>query len=203
MLRKPNKPPTDPASYRPISLLDVQAKILEKIISHRLKLHLENTQQLNPHQYGFRPGRSTEDVIITSLFFLDTHHRQGKKTASISLDIQKAFDKVWHSGLIYKIHNHFNIPSITQKLLSNYIIERQYNIHHKDKYSRPFTSTAGVPQGSSISPILFNMYINDNPQPLRGNNATTLQYADDLTILRCIFGQVHLFHLFHLFIFFS
>ena len=78
MLRKPNKPPTDPASSRPISQLDVQIKILEKIhISHRLKIHLENTQQLNPHQYRFRPGRSTKDVIITS--FLFGHPSQTRK----------------------------------------------------------------------------------------------------------------------------
>ena len=58
----------------------------------------------------------------------------------------------------------------------------QYKIHYKNKTSIPFTSTAGVPQGSAISSILFNMYINDNPQPIRAND-TTLQYADDLTIL--------------------
>ena len=183
LLTKPNKDLTDPSSYRPISLLDIQAKIFEKIMAHRLKTYLENTQQLNPQQFGFRPGRSIEDIIITALLFLDTHHRQHKKTASISLDIQKAFDKVWHAGLIYKLYNNYNLPDITRKLLSNFIIDRQYSIIHNSKTSTPFFSSAGVPQGSAMSPLIFNLYINDLPQPLRENNTLILQYADDLTIL--------------------
>ena len=183
LLKKPNKDLTDPSSYRPISLLDIQAKIFEKIMAHRLKTFLENTQQLNTQQFGFRPGRSIEDIIITTLLFLDTHHRQHKKTASISLDIQKAFDKVWHAGLIYKLHNNVDLPDITRKLISNFIIDRQYSIIHNSKISTPFHSTAGVPQGSAMSPLIFNLYINDIPQPLRENNTLILQYADDLTIL--------------------
>ena len=76
LLTKPNKDITDPTSYRPISLLDIQAKIFEKLMAHRLKIHLENTQQINQQQFGFRPGRSIEDIIITTLLFLDTHHKQ-------------------------------------------------------------------------------------------------------------------------------
>ena len=183
LLNKPNKDPTDPTSYRPIALLDILSKILEKIIAHRLKLYLENTNQLNINQFGFRPNKSTEDIIITSLYFLDTHHKQNKKTAAVTLDIQKAFDRVWHGGLIYKLHNNFNLPPLTQKLLSHYIIDRKYQITHRNTKSFQFTSQAGVPQGSALSPTLFNLYINDMPDPKKPNNTILLQFADDITLL--------------------
>ena len=100
---KPGKPSTDPTSYSPIALINLLAKMLEKIVAFKLRTYLENTLQMNPSQFIFRPGRSTENIIHTTLYFLDSYQKLKKKTASASLDVEKAFDRVWHQGLIYNI----------------------------------------------------------------------------------------------------
>ena len=181
LILKPLKPPTDPKSYRPISLLEPFSKLFEKILTYRLRNHLEG-RQMNPNQYGFRPDRSTEQIIHLSLQYLDLYHSKRKKTASISLDVAKAFDTVWHDGLIFKIFNHYNLPGLIKKILSNFLTDRLYTIIHNSTHSRQFTSKAGVPQGSVLAPLLYILYTNDTPQTLH-QNSVCLQYADDITIL--------------------
>ena len=137
---------------------------------------------MNPSQYGFRLCRSTENIIYTTFFYLDSYHKLKKKTATASLDVEKAFDRVWHSGLTYKIFNQYHMPIITKKLLSNFITERKYNIINGHITSRQFHSEAGVLQGSSLSPTLYILYTNDTPNPL-DDRTIFMQYADDITIL--------------------
>ena len=73
-----NPHPTLPTSYRPIALITLLSKILEKIIAHRLRNYLEGTGQMNLQQHGFRSGKSTEDIIIKSLFYIDTYTNLNK-----------------------------------------------------------------------------------------------------------------------------
>ena len=115
------------------------AKIFEKIISHRLKQYLETTHQMNPQQYGFRSNRCTEDIIQQTIKYIDTYCKLNKKTTTVSLDVEKVFDKVWHQGLTFKIHNHYNLPLITKKLLSNFILERTYTLLSSIRTQNPLT----------------------------------------------------------------
>ena len=181
LIPKPQKPSTDPKSYRPISLLEPFSKLLEKIITYRLRNHMEG-RQMNPNQFGFRPAKSTEHIIHLTLQYLDLYQHKCKKTASISLDVAKAFDTVWHDGLVFKIFNHYNLPLLTKKLLSNFLSNRHYKIIHNNIYSKSFSSKAGVPQGSVLSPLLYILYTNDTPQTIH-ENSIYFQYADDITIL--------------------
>ena len=171
----------DPTKYRPITLLETFSKLIERIISNRLKNHIEG-RQVNPNQFGFRPNKCTENIIFLAAYYLDLYTLKNKKTASVSLDITKAFDKVWHSGLIFKLFTQYQLPELTKILLTHFLIGRQYQITHRNKLSFTFTSSAGVPQGSVLSPTLFIMYTNDTPSPLN-NTTLTMHYADDITTL--------------------
>ena len=96
LLPKTGKHTTVPKNYRPITLLEPIAKLFEKIINARLRSHLENTDQLNKNQYGFRPKRSIQDVIFYTSAYIEKHYTQNNQKVSITcLDVEKAFDRVW------------------------------------------------------------------------------------------------------------
>ncbi|GFV78552.1 RNA-directed DNA polymerase from mobile element jockey [Trichonephila clavipes] len=106
-----------------------------------------------------------------------------KTTGAVSLDIQKAFDRVWINGLTFNFIS-YNFPppfSLTHLLLS-YIINHTFTVHVNDTYSDPKAHTPGVVQGSLLEPILFNLYLNDIPSYTLTN---INMYADDTSISAC------------------
>lgn len=183
LIPKPGKATTDPKNYRPICLLESLAKVMEKILNHRLRCHLINTGQMNPQQYGFLPGKSTQEATYIATQFLMKHKEQEeRKVAGLSLDVAKAFDTVWLQGLKYKLSCQFDLPDTFRRLLCSYVDERTYAITHRGALSTDFRNRAGVPQGSALSPTLYIMFVNDVPGP-RNRDVVTLQYADDITVL--------------------
>ena len=182
MIPKPQKDPHNPANYRPISLLEILGKTFERINNKRLRLFLEDEDLLNDKHFGFRPLRSTQDILNITTNYLHINKHTKQKTALLTKDVQRAFDTVWHVGLKYKICNQFNLPIITQKLLCNYLDDRRTKIKFQNHFSNYFNLNAGVPQGSVLAPTLFIIFTNDLPNPIY-NDTLTLQYADDVTLL--------------------
>ena len=180
LIEKPEKDPHLPENYRPISLLSIIGKTFERILNRRLRLHLDAYELLSPQQFGFRSHASTEDALNTIIAYCQNSPRH--KVALVTKDVKKAFDTVWHTGLKYKICNNFRLPSLTKKLLSNFLEDRRTRIKHLNAFSIFFNTKAGVPQGSVLSPTLFNMYTADLPRPIH-NDSLTIQYADDVTQL--------------------
>ena len=107
MLLKPNKLPSLTTSYRPISLISSIMKLFERVIEQRLRSHLEHIGFINKHQSGFRKAKSTDDDLF-----------RGEHVVAAILDVEKAFDNIWHNGLRFKIFkldlpNKMNIGSLT------------------------------------------------------------------------------------------
>uniref|UniRef100_A0A1Y1KUU7 Reverse transcriptase domain-containing protein n=1 Tax=Photinus pyralis TaxID=7054 RepID=A0A1Y1KUU7_PHOPY len=175
MLPKPGKNLTNPSSYRPISLLPTMAKIFERALLARLLPRIT----MRDEQFGFRPGHSTTLQIIKLIDQVVEAANRGKTSVALSLDNERAFDKVWKVSLLVKLHRTQEIPPATIQLLHSYLDGRTFRVRVQDHLSQRKTADAGVPQGGCLSPILFNTFINDAPKPPNVNYAL---YADDLLI---------------------
>ena len=141
---------------------------MEKCIFKHMYNYFRDNDLIYKYQYGFLPGCST------------THHLvKGLKVQMVFGDISKAFDKVWHAGLLFKLKN----MGITEELLawiSNYLLDRQQRVVLQGESSCWADINGGVPQGSVLGPLLFLVYINDMEEGL--TSKLTL-FADDNLLL--------------------
>ncbi|GFX14542.1 probable RNA-directed DNA polymerase from transposon X-element [Trichonephila clavipes] len=155
---KPGKNKNLPASYRPISLLSILSKITESIILTRLKNFIYTNNLLNPNQYGFTNKLSTLHPLLNLTEAISEGFQNKKSTGAVFLDIQKAFDRVWLTGLTYKLIN-YNLPPPLVFLLHSYNTNRSYQVRVKEVLSNTKNISCGVAQGSLLRPLLFNLYI--------------------------------------------
>ena len=181
LIPKPNKDHKDPKNYRPITLLPALGKTFERIINNRLKTHLEKNGKLNQDQSGYRAGRSTTDAITNLLQFSKSALTRGRKVLAAFYDVEKAFDKVWHDGLVYKLGNVSNLSDGLTKLIQSFLTDRTTCFRLDGTYSDELQLPAGTPQGSILSPTLFILYVNDIPPMTNPKQGNQEQYADDLT----------------------
>lgn len=175
---KPGKNPTDPSSYRPISLLNAIGKVFEKIISYRMTSFIQDNNILPPEQFGFVFEHSCPRQLKRVLNAVNREKANKKTTAMILLDIEKAFDSVWHNGLIFKLKT-LGFPLYLIRLIQSFLADRNFNVSLLGSNSTTRNIPAGVPQGSVLSPTLFNIYTSDIPKPEHCDFAL---YADDTAI---------------------
>lgn len=175
---KPNKNPTFPDSYRPISLLCHASIILERIIQRRLNQELENQRVIPNKQFGFHKSHSAELQALRLKLDIEKNLKEKRITAALFIDLTKAFDKTWHSGLQQKMKQlHINPRLI--KLVSWFLSHRTFQVTVDGQLSNIKSIEAGVPQGSVLGPILFNIYTSDIPR-MEGVNLAL--YADDIVV---------------------
>ena len=165
-------------NYRPVSLLPVLSKVLESIVAARVTEHLEMHHLLCSRQYGFRRGRSAGDLHLLLTAELSAALDNSKKTAVVALDIEGAFDKVWHAALITKLRA-AGVDGALLHLLTDYLHDRYLRVTVGGQESALQPIRAGVPQGSCLGPLLWNVYINDLLHLIPRARA----YADDLTLV--------------------
>lgn len=176
VILKPSKPAHHASSYRPISLLPVVGKIFERLLLHRLLPLFQH--QIPPYQFGFRKNHSTIQQLQRVVDYISLGLEQKEYTVGVFLDVNAAFDRVWHDGLLHKIKQ--ILPDTYYRILLSFLSERYFKVRINNSFSDLHEIKAGVPQGSILSPLLYSMYTSDFP-----NSANTLlaTYADDTAIL--------------------
>ncbi|GFX66489.1 probable RNA-directed DNA polymerase from transposon BS [Trichonephila clavipes] len=179
-IEKPGKNNHHPTSYRPICLLSSLSKITEHIILSRINTFISDTNFINPNQYGFTKRLSTSNPLLRLTEKIASGFQRGRSTGAVFLDIQKAFDRVWIGGLIYKLITN-NFPPALIHIINSYLTNRSYQVRVKDSLSNVYNVNIGAPQGSLLEPIIFNIYINDIPT----HPQTSLNiYADNTAIAK-------------------
>ena len=177
MLLKPDKLPSLTTSYRPISLISSIMKLFERAIEQRLRSHLEHIGFINKHQSGFRRAKSTDDHLFRLSQSIMESFNRGEHVVAAFLDVEKAFDNVWHNGLRYKIFQ-LDLHTKMTRWLSDFLVGRLIQVNVNNFVSNQINPKAGVPQGSVLSQLLFLIYVNDLPAPHQNQNSLS-QFADD------------------------
>ena len=142
------------SNYRPITLLSVFHKIMEKLMFTRLVNFLDKHSILDDNQFGFRSERSTTQASMLITDKIQRAIDNKLYSCGIFLDLSKAFDTVDHSILLAKLE-HYRIRALPNEWLRSYLTNRQQFISVNNSDSDPLQTTCGVPQGSVLGPVLF------------------------------------------------
>ena len=168
------------SNYRPISVLPVISKVFENVIFDQLSEYFVTNNLFSSQQYGFRKNSSTE---LTALELLDRLFGQLDKhkiPINFYIDLSKAFDSLRHDILLDKL-THYGITTCTaNKFMKSYLCNRKQFVQIGDTESKMRPVITGVPQGSIVGPLLFNILINDIVMASQKFNL--ILYADDTTL---------------------
>ena len=171
---------SQPSNYRPISLLSNIAKLQERIVFKNIYNHLHDNNLLYKYQSGFLPNHSTTYQLIDIYHHVCQTFDNDQFSCMIFCDMSKAFDRVWHRGLLFKLRQH-GIAGPLLKRISDYLSDRirTQRVAVKSCVSSTRSVNAGVPQGSVLGPLLFLIYVNDIADSLL---SLTRLFADDSSL---------------------
>ena len=166
-------------NFRPITTLSLFSKIFEKLVHKRLSKFIAKYKLINENQFGFQKNKNTSDTILE---FLDNFYdsiNNDQHLLAIYLDFSKAFDTVNHDILMKKLF-HMGFRGAIHSWLYTYLSNRKQYVAINDSTSKIYETNIGVPQGSTLGPLLFILYINDMSNSLA--HSKILHFADDSTM---------------------
>ncbi|KAM7313515.1 hypothetical protein ISCGN_003377 [Ixodes scapularis] len=182
LIPKPGKP-LNPKNLRPISLTSCVGKLFEHMVHNRLSPHIEDKDYFPDTMYGFRPHLSTHDILLQlKKEVLDSLNNHSKRSI-LTLDIKGAFDNISHQAILQGVAS-TNCGERTYKYFASFLTNRTATVGIGHLRSDTFTTIPkGTPQGSVVSPLLFNIAMKDLPPLLQAiPNLHHAIYADDLTL---------------------
>ena len=168
------------SNYRPISLLPICGKIFEKIIYDNLYCYIFNNNFITDKQSGYRRNDSTVKQLLSITHEIYKAFDESKELRAVFLDISRAFDRVWHAGLLYKLEK-IGLEGEVLNILSSFLADREQRVVIDGISSDWAQIEAGVPQGSILGPLLFLVYINDITEVISSDLRI---FADDTFIFR-------------------
>ena len=169
---------SSPTNYRPISLLSSIGKVMERCIHKYLYNYAITNELISPLQSGFKQGDSTNFQLLHTYHSFCEAVDRGKEVRVVFCDISKAFDRVWHKGLLHKL-SCIGCSNPIVKWFSSYLSNRRQRVVFNGVSSDWSTIHAGVPQGSILGPLLFLIYINDIVKDI---DSEIRLFADDTSL---------------------
>jgi hypothetical protein len=173
---KPGKDGSSANHYRPISLLCIPYKLLERLILQRISTSIDAVIPIE--QAGFRAGRDCTEQVLALTSNIEAGFQRGLKFSAAFIDLSAAYDTVWRKGLLTKLAEAIPCRKI-MNLLNNMLASRYIRVSLGGRISRIKVLNNGLPQGSVLAPVLFNLYVHDIPQ----TDSLLFQYADDIALL--------------------
>ena len=170
------KPGKDEASYRPISLLNCLPKLLERILTTRLRDYVED--DIPGNQCGCRRGLSTSHCVCRLLHASAKADSTSQQFGAVFMDYSKAYDRVDHVILLKKLKNNFQVPDALIRAIGLWLDQRTFYVDMNNSRSKLYPMTNGLPQGSSLSVLLWLVYVSDIPIPPE----TSTLFMDDTAL---------------------
>ena len=183
-----------PGNYRGICISSCLGKLFTCILNRRITEHISSKGLLHPSQIGFMNENRTSDHIFTLRSLIEKHVNLNKqKIYTCFVDFKKAFDSVWHEGMFYRLLE-YGIGGKIYKLIKSLYTKSICAVKLNNHKTKPFDYQRGVRQGCILSPILFNLFLNELPLALfekktdpfilpNGTSLNCLLYADDLVLI--------------------
>ncbi|UYV70266.1 hypothetical protein LAZ67_7002326 [Cordylochernes scorpioides] len=189
LLPKPSNSATSQLEkYRPITLLNTMAKVFERCILARLQWLADRHGWFFEDQYGFVNGRSAEDALASITQFIEERQAHWRKTLVISLDISKAFDTVWRPAIIQNLER-LNCPEYIIGLVKSFLEDRRVS-YSAWTATECTSSQLGTPQGSALSPFLWNIVARTIFTLPSIKDSRLIAYADDFTLMFQVRGRL-------------